>query len=163
LTEPDIILCDIISNFTGIDAKRIVIYNQNWKAPKDRNIFIVVSTGNSQIIGETEYYDSDNDKMISKINLYTKYQVELTSYNEEAKQKRHEIFMAIKSTYSLQQQEKYNISIFRGGDILDLSAVDGNSSLHRFQIPVIISHVETKETEIEPIDKFPSQEVLSDG
>ena len=64
MTEPDIILCDIISNFTGIDEKRIVIYNQNWKAPKDRKIFIVVSTENSQIVGETEYYDSDNDKYI---------------------------------------------------------------------------------------------------
>ena len=141
--EPDVILCDIIANFTGIDENRVVIYDQNFKKPTDKNIFIVVSTGLSKIVSEVENFDPDTDEMVSTINIYTQFQIELTTYNEEAKQQRHEIIMAINSVYSVRQQENNNMSIFRNGDILDLSAVDGATSLHRYQIPVIISYMET--------------------
>ena len=159
----DIILCDIIQNFTGIDASRIVVYNQNFKAPTDQGIFIVVSTGSTQIIAEVEKFDSDTDEMVSTISMYTQLAVEITSQNRDALDRKHEIIMAINSVYSIRQQEDNNISIKRNGNFLDLSAVDGASSLHRFQIPVIISHMETKRTAIEPIDKFQAVEVDTNG
>ena len=62
--------------------------------------------------------------------------------------------MAITSDYSEQKQEENQIRIFRTGQILDLSFIEGGSSLHRYQIPVIINSVVIKEREITTYDKF---------
>ncbi len=100
MADIDIILCDIIQNFTSISASRIVVYNQNFKAPTDKDIFIVVSTGPSQILAEVEKFDDDTDEMVSTISMYTQLAIEITSYNRDALTRRHEIIMAINSTYS---------------------------------------------------------------
>lgn len=160
--KPDIILCDILSNDMGIDASRIVVYNQNWKPPKDEDIYIVVSEGPSRIIGNVNRFEPADpdaepptvDREVKSVSKSTTYNIEITSKNTDAKYRKEEILMAITSDYSQQKQEENQIRISRTSQILDLSFIEGGSSLHRYQIPVIINSVVIKEREITPYDKF---------
>lgn len=154
MIKPDIILCDIISNDMGISADRVVVSNQNWKPPKDDGIYIIVSEGQSRIIGNTNRFDPDSDEEIKKVSKSTTYNVEITSKNTDAKYRKEEILMAIGSNYSEQKQEENQIRIFRTSQILDLSFIEGGSSLHRYQIPIIINSVIIKDRVTDYFDKF---------
>ena len=79
MIKTDIILCDIITNELGIDPSRVVIYDQNWKSPKDDDIYIVVSTGPSRIIGNTNRFDYENEQEIKCVSISTTYNIEITS------------------------------------------------------------------------------------
>lgn len=160
MAEIDIVFCQIIQDFMGLAVGRVAVYNQEFVKPTDKEIFVVVSTGQSKIVSNTRKFDDATNEDVNSIVSYTQIIAEMTSVNRTALDRRHEIFMAISSTLGVRAQEENNIKIMRNGDILDLSAVDGAKSLHRFRIPVIISHMKIKRTAIEPIDKFPPLEVL---
>ena len=139
MIKPDIILCDIIATDMGLDSARVVVYNQNWKAPKDDGIYIVVAEGSSRIIGNTNRFVPADpnahpptvDREVKKVAVSTTYNVEITSKNTDAKYRKTEVLAAIGSDYSEQKQELNQIRIFRTGQILDLSFIDGRYALHR--------------------------------
>ena len=162
MIKPDIILCDIIATDMGLDSARVVVYNQNWKAPKDDGIYIVVAEGSSRIIGNTNRFVPADpnahpptvDREVKKVAVSTTYNVEITSKNTDAKYRKTEVLAAIGSDYSEQKQELNQIRIFRTGQILDLSFIDGRSALHRYRIPVIMNSVQVYENPIISYDKF---------
>ena len=161
MADVGIILCDIISNFMGLDPARVVVYAQNFKAPKDQNIYIVVALSSTRPIGVVNKFDPDNNKEILSASLSETYNIEITSKNTDAKTRRYEPNMAIISDYSEQKQELNQIKLFRSNTNLDLSAIEGTSSLHRYRIPVIINSVKIKENDIIPFEHFQTpQEVI---
>ena len=160
MNNPSIILCDIISTEMEIDPSRVVISNQNWKSPKDDDLYVVVSESTSKVIGSNIRFDSDNDKEIKTLSISATYNVEITSKNTDAKTRKEEIVAALTSGYSQTQQEDNQIRIFRTSQILNLSFIDGRSSLNRYQIPVVINYVRKYEKSITPLDKFQANNIL---
>lgn len=163
MAEVDELIAGIILNETGLDADRIVLYNQNYNEPTDDNLFIIVATGQFYPLAVNNKFDPDTNQEIKTVTGYTVINVELTSRNRQALERKEEILQAIISTYSQQVQEENSIKIMRAGDILDLSAVEGASALHRFRVPLSVSSVKIKRTVITPIDKFRIPEVNSNG
>lgn len=171
MIDPDIILCDIIATDTGLDPTRVVVYDQNWRPPKDDDIFIVVSTGTALVIGNTNRFKPADpgaepptvDREVKSVSSSTTYNVEITSRNTDAKDRRFEVLAAIGSDYSEQQQELNHMRIFRTNQILDLSFIEGRSALHRYQIPVIINSVQVFEKPIITYDKFQQTEILAEA
>ncbi len=159
MIKPDIILCDIIATDMSLDAERVVVYNQNWKSPKDDDIYIIVSEGTSKVIANTNRFDPDTEKEIKRVSVSTTYNIEITSRNTDAKYRKAEVLAALGSNYSEQKQEENHIRIFRTNQILDLSFVDGRSALSRYQIPVIINSVQTYEKAITYFDKLQTPDV----
>lgn len=162
--EPDIILCDIIATDMALDPTRVVVYDQNFKAPSDPEIYVIVRKNPARVIGSSRTFDPDTDEEIKMIALNETYGVEITSKNRTAQDRYFEVIMALTSVYSQQQQEEHNIRIFRTREIQDLSLIEGASALHRYLIPVIIDRVETKRTAVIPYESFPTpQEVFNGG
>jgi len=159
--NPNKLLATIIEEEMNLNNGRVVLYDQNFKAPKDRGLFIVISTGSDQIIANTNKFDTVTNEQVQKISKNTTYWVEITSRNMEAAERRHEVLMAINSNYSIQQMEKNNVKIFRTNTIQDLSFIDGSSSLHRYRIPVIINNMSEKRSVTDYFDNFQTVEVES--
>lgn len=155
MIEVDKILCDIIATDMDLDRSRIVVYDQNWKSPKDNDIYIVVSESSSKIIGNNNKFDFETNEEVKTVALSTTYNIEVTSKNTDAKYRKTEILSAIASNYSEQKQEENSIRIFRKGQIMDLSFIDGRSALHRYQIPVIINSVKISRRPTPFYDKTP--------
>lgn len=163
IEKPDNALCTIIAAEMELDPSRVVVYNQNFKAPSDTEIYIIVAKRSVRIVGSKNEPDPDTDEEIKSVILNETYDVEITSKNTDAKMRAPEIIMALTSSFSVQIQEEGNFKISRTSDILDLSFISGPSALHRYRIPVIIDRVMTKRTSIEMIDKFQTPEVLSES
>ena len=161
--EPDVLLCDIFVNELGLDPTRVVVYDQNFVAPSDQDIYITVAYQSGRIIGSSNVFDDATDQEIKSVALNETYNVEITSKNETALQRYHEIIMALTSTYAVRVQEDNNMRFSRIRETLDLSFIEGASALHRYRIPVIVNRLRTKQTAIQPIDKFQKPEVLING
>lgn len=159
MSEPDIILADIIQERMGLTSDRVVVYDQNFKAPNDKLIYIVISTGTDKIISNVNRFDDVLNQQVQSISMATTFNVEITSKNEDAKLKRFEVLMAINSNEAIRQAEDNNIKIFRTNTIQDLSSIEGGSSLHRYRIPVIINHMIIKKSDTDYFEHFQSPEV----
>lgn len=156
---PDKVLATIIKDEMSIPDGRIVLYDQNFKAPKDNDLFIIISTGLDNIISNTNKFDSVLNEQVQKISRNTTYNIEITSKNTDAKTRRHEVLMAINSNYAIRLMEENNIRIFRTPTIQDLSFIEGSSALHRYRISVIINNMEIKRSGTDYYEHFQKAEV----
>lgn len=159
----EVVLADIIATELSLDASRVVIYDENYEPPKDQGIYIIIAYSISKIVGVSNKFDPDTDEEIQAITWYTTYNVEVTSRNTDAQDRHFEVILAITSNYALRRQEDNDIRLFRTAMVTDLSAIEGSAALHRYQIPIIISSVETKRSSILPIEKFRAVEDLENG
>ena len=163
LVEPDIILADIITTELGIDPTRVVVSEDNYQAPTDDNLYIIIAPGNSKIIGSKKKFNPDTNKEIKSVVVSQQYNVELVSKNREALNSKEEVIMAITSDYATRQAELNNFQLYRNGDMLNLSSVEGSSSLRRWRIPLIMTYlIEKRETTIY-YDKYRETEEVIDG
>lgn len=159
----DLLVADIITNELQINASRVVVYGGNYKAPKDGNLYVIISTRNSRVLGNTNKFDDNTLEEVKSTNIFANLEIELTSKNRDAYERKEEVIMALTSTYSIQQQEKNNFKIFRNGDILDLTFIEGTSSLYRFVIPITINYLKIKRTSVEYFDKQREVEINVEG
>lgn len=164
--EPDIILADILTEELSLDPTRVVVYDQNFIAPKDDLIYIIIALQTPRVIGSNNRFEPADpeavppteDREVKNISLSETYNIEITSKNRDALLRYPEVVTALTSTYSQQKQEENQIAIFRTAQVMDLSFIEGGSSLHRYRIPVIINSTRIIEKVITPIDKFQSPE-----
>lgn len=163
MDEPATLLCDIIQEEMELENSRVKQYNQEYSAPTDDGLYIVISRGPTKIISLGIDFDYDNDTEIKSVTQAERYDIEITSKDETANTRLHEVYMSLISSYSRLQQEINQVRIQRNGDAIDLSVVDGGSSLFRYRLPVTIFNVIHKETSISMIDKFPSVEDEVEG
>ena len=158
MTEPDKILADIIATEMSLAVGRVVFYDENFKAPNDQDIYITIAFSSGRIIGNNNRFDPATNKEEQYISVSETYNVEMTSKNRDAMTRRYDPNMAIKSTYSQQQQEENQVRIFRTNTNMDLSFIEGGSSLHRYRIPVIINSTKIKSKVINYYDDFQAVE-----
>lgn len=158
--EPDLILADIIQTGLSLTPGRVVVYDENFVAPSDPEIYVIIRKNPARVIGVSKTFDPDTDEEVKSIALNETYDVEISSQNRTAQERYFEVILALTSDYSVQQQELNNIRIFRTRDIQDLSLIEGASALRRYLIPVIIDRVETIRTAIVPFDSFQEPEVV---
>lgn len=158
MAEPDLILCDIIATEMSLDASRVVPYDQNFIPPKDQDIYVIVAFSSGRIIGNNNRFNPETNEEEQYVSVSETYNVEMTSKNRDALTRRYEPNMAIGSTYSQQKQEENQVRIFRTRTNIDLSFIEGRSSLHRYRIPVIINSTKTKDKVIDYFDNFQAVE-----
>ena len=157
----DLIIANIIQQFTGIDASRIVLYNNNFKPPSDPNIYIVVSYSQGPVIANTNKFDDDTNEYIYKTVTADTYNIEITSKNRTAFDRKEEIVMALGSYIAKQYEQDENVAIFRPNSILDLSFIEASSALHRYQISGIIHNIKTVRKSVDYYNQFRTQEVIN--
>lgn len=158
--EISLLLCSILEHELELPQGRIAIYNQNYKAPNDDDLYIIVGMQSARIIASTRGYKPDTDQGVQSIVKATNYWIEFTSQGTQAMDRQGEVIAAIDSYYSQQVQAMNTIKISRTPDILDLSFIEGPSSLYRYRFNVIINNVETITKDVESFNKTKPSEVL---
>lgn len=161
--DVDVILCDIITEELDLDPTRVVVYAENWKAPEDEALYVVVSTRPKKPLSVTKRFDTTTNEEVKRVVTFGKFDIDITSKNREAIDRQEEILTALCSDYSLKKQYENNIKIFfQVGDILDLSFIEGASALKRFRIPVVVSNIKEKRKVIEYYNKTKIQEEVNE-
>ncbi|GBR73936.1 hypothetical protein NO1_1195 [Candidatus Termititenax aidoneus] len=163
LLSPMDALANILQQYMQLPG-RVVKYNQGWHAPKDWNLYITISASEpSKTIATKNEFDSDTLKENAYVVSQGRFAVEVISRNDEAITRREEVFMAINSALALRIAEANNLSIWRTGGFVDLSALEGASMLCRYRTVVAINYMRQKSADAEYFDKFRKPEILVEG
>ena len=156
--EPDLIIADIIATEMSLASGRVVVYDENFKAPNDQDIYITIAFSSGKIIGNNNRFNPDTNSEEQYVSVSETYNIEMTSKNRDALTRRYDPNMALRSVYSEQKQEENQVRIFRTNTNMDLSFIEGGSSLHRYRIPVIINSTKSKSKVIDYYDDFQAVE-----
>ena len=151
----------IIQTYMSLDDDQVVLYSSDWKIPNDNRLYVVIryNSVSQNVLAVKSTYNSSANTETSSIVTHERFTIELLSHGTDATDQYSEIFMAFNSQPGELAQEINNIRIFRAGSVLDLSDVEGSGSLHRIQIPIIISNVQNKTTDVDYFDKFTAENV----
>lgn len=152
------LLGSIIASFMDIPPERIVLDAETFDAPKDAGLYVLIihdPLGNETVgIGQSFDYATE-DETLARVS-HERFAIELVSRGRAATDRYQEIHLALRSVMATQLAESNNVRFFRGGDPLNLTAIEGAGPLRRYRVPVIVSNVESKTVSASMIDKFPA-------
>lgn len=154
--EPVKIIADIISHELGLDESRIFIYNDGRPLPKDKNLYIVLYVRETPPYGsKTEYKEIDGVfTEVQTLNFQQTVTASIISKDTSARTRFYEVQMAMNSTYSIQQQEKYGCHISRIADVVDLSFLEQTERLNRFDTTIRLLYAVEKKQQVDYYDTF---------
>ena len=143
----------------------VIIYGQNIKLFNTDKLQITVKTTNFRT------YSNRNETKeikgvfteIQDLNQACMVQIDCYSRNNDARDRHHEIIMAMNSVYAQEQMDLYNFKLGLIGNTVNISGIDGGSDINRYTITynAIIHH--HKETPINYYDKFKLQTYTEEG
>lgn len=120
----------------------VVIYSQNIKLFNTDKIQITVKMVNSRTYSNRcEFKEnpkplkpdgSDAFIQIQDSNQSCMIQIDCSSRNLEARERHHEIIMAMKSVYAEEQMDLYNFKLGLIGNTVNTSGIDGGSDINKF-------------------------------
>ncbi len=159
------VLADIIKTEMSIPNERIMIYNQKWNLPNDKDIFIYLGYVSENIImNKTAYEDREGDGFyeVQTLSVSQVISINIFSRDDTARTRKEEILMALKSTYAQQKSEEQSIKIARiPTTFTDLSNLEASAMLNRYNINIQVFSSFTKEKTVEYYDKFSVQTLKS--
>lgn len=137
---------------------RVFAYNSNVDLPQDRKLFIVLHYTAKTPYSNNIRYENTPDGLVEHqtSNFVEDILISLMSVNNEARDRGHEVLMALKSTYSQVLQEQNRIHITTQGDIIDKSFLEATSRLNRFDVRAKVYISYDKVTNVDYYDKFPN-------
>lgn len=139
----------------------VIIYAQNIKLFQTDKLQITVKTVSEQIYSNrTEFKENPNPVdpdgkdaflEVQDLNEGRMIQIDVYSRNNEARERHHEVTMALNSVYAQQQMDLYNFKIGTISNSVNISGIDGGSDINRFTTTfnVIIHH-----QKIKPVDYY---------
>lgn len=141
-----------------IDKSRVWAYNANIDLPTDSNLFIVLHYGERRPISNTIKYKTTENGLneVQSMNVAENIIVSVMSKNTEARDRCHEVLMAMNSTFGrqVQAENKAHISIL--GDVVDNSFLEGTSRFNRFDVMLRVFVSFDKIKAVDYYDKFPN-------
>lgn len=147
--EPGKIVQDIIQTVLQLKDGQVMFTNQKFLIPTD-GLFVAVSyVGPSKVIASTSELVDDGlggtAELMSAAILHM-IQIDIMSYDDEARTRKEEIPMALRSIFSEQNQELYNMQIARHpGAIIDTSFLEETKMMTRYTMTVMASSVIRKQ------------------
>lgn len=137
---------------------RVFAYNSNVDLPQDRDLFIVLHyTSKTPYSNNIRYVSTENGlEEHQTSNFVEDILISLMSVNNDARDRGHEVLMALKSTYAQTLQENKGLHITTQGDIVDKSFLEATSRYNRFDVRAKVYISYDKVVNVDYYDKFPN-------
>lgn len=137
---------------------------------QDPGLFIALQYVNSMPVGNNNYAISDGENVgdgmteIQQVAMTDIIQIDAMSFNSEARTKRAEILMALRSIYSQQLQDQYSMKISRiPQSFVAMPTLEETKFLNRFVLRVFVNSIYTKSKAVDYFDTFKDVEVHTNG
>lgn len=159
---PDKIIVDILKTELELSADRVMLTNQKTFTPT-LGVFLTVSfVGPAKVISSCNTTEDDGDGLIEvqSLTMLHQIQIEIMSYSNtdgsnDARDRKEEIAMALRSVYSQQQQEKYSMQISRNiSPILDTSYLEATQMLTHYTTTVETTSLYEKKKTVDSYANF---------
>lgn len=153
------IIKQILDKEMQMPQGRVFAYNSSVDLPQDRNLFIVLHyTAKTPYSNNVRYENTKDGKLVEHqiSNFVEDILISLMSVNQDARDRAHEVLMALRSNYAQVLQEQNKVHITTQGDIIDKSFLEATSRLNRFDVRAKIYVSYDKITNVDYYDKFPN-------
>ena len=163
IREPIKIIADILKNCMNLTNEQIYIYNQDFKIPQTKGLFVLIQYNNSSNYSTTNEFipaPEGVDTAQEYISMLTReyYTINVVSKNDEARQRKEEVIMALNSNYSQDQQGLYQFQIAKiSNSFVNVSELEGAGMLNRFAINISLLAFYNKVTDTSFYDNFNNQ------
>ena len=150
------IIKQILDKEMQMPVNRVWAYNQNNDIPTDSKLFIVLHYGKRDVISNNTKYKKTVKGLeeVQMTNVREDIMISLLSKNTEARDRAHEVLMAMNSTYSQYLQEKNHIHISTTGNVFDASFLEGTSRINRFDVKIKLFKSYEKIKSVDYYNKF---------
>lgn len=150
------ILKTIICSEMQVPKTRVWAYNSNVDLPKDNKLFIVLHYGARTPISNTvRYVETANGvEEHQSMNVCEEIFISVLSQNTEARERAHEVLMALNSTFSRNLQAKEHVHIAILGDVYDASFLEATSRINRFDVKTKVFTSYDKIKSVDYYDKY---------
>ncbi len=166
--EPIKIMADIIRSEMDLREDQILLAYQKFEIPKNKDLFVTLSYLDTSFVSvqdESVGVDSSVGMIeYQTVTIRNIIQIDILSYGDEARTRKEEILMALRSVYSEQQQTAYNIQIARNPiSFNNVSVLEETAFLNRFTIAIACTSTQQK-TKVPPyFDTFDTPEVIANA
>lgn len=161
------IMCEIIQREMELPDGRVFLWDQKVNSPTDPGLYITVGLfPNAKVIGNfREEIDAGAFGLQERVSTVFngRVSVEIMSRDSSALDRKEEIMLALKSTYSQQQQEFNAMRIFNvPSSFVNISQIDGAAIPYRFSIMLGLQYVVSRTKVIPYFDSFQDPQILID-
>lgn len=161
--EPIKIVADILKTELGLPNGQIMLAYEKWIIPPTETLYAWLTyVAPSTVIGNNNYSVPTNTGMdeIQEVAMRHIIQIDMMSFNGEARARKEEVPMALGSVYSQQQQEKYLIQIARmNSGFIDTSFLEETKMLNRFTTTIAVMALHRKVKSAPYFDTFQGPDV----
>ena len=130
------IIVNILTHELGLKPENIWIYAQNRKLPTDgKELYCTLGCTRSKIISSKSIFVPDDQTEKMEVIERCSVQIDLMSIapNNEARDRRQEVIMALNSFYAQNLMEQYQVRIFEIPQSLEYSGTTyGGSEVNRY-------------------------------
>ena len=163
ITEIGQLLANIIESYMALPLdyttnpegdSRVILKDEGFDAPKDDGIYVLIEYETGKTVGIKSQVDPSTQVETMSRSSFENFAIEVISRGRDATDRWQEAMLALFSVSGQQAAEAVHCSIFRGGDPMDLSEIEGSGALRRYRIPIIVSNVQSKTAAVPYFDKF---------
>lgn len=143
--EPILVVADIIQTWMNLNPGQVLLAYQKFNIPTN-GIFIVLTQVSDQEIGGDNFAQADGlggQQEVAQDYVVEDIQIDIMSFDDQARQRRREVAMALRSVYSQQQQVQNLIQIATNVmPMVDASALEVTKYLNRFTTRIRVTSVD---------------------
>lgn len=163
IASPLKLFCEIIQTEMALADDRVYLWDQKIMQPKDSDIYVAVSILSDRPFANVNRMTADASILNSDqyVNTVSTLGIDIMSRGPGARDRRHEIILALNSNYAQQQQEANGFYIGKlpaGSRYVNISQVDGAAIPYRFHIDVNIQYSYRKSSPVTYFDDFANPE-----
>lgn len=122
---------------------QIMLGWENFEIPKNTGIYIALSYGPEQVVGNNNYNSVDDDGNYSEIQdaimLHT-IEIDLMSFSAEARLRKEAVLWALNSYEAQQLMEQYQMRVaWISGAFVPVTSLEETKQLNRFRLTIMVN------------------------
>lgn len=159
------LFCDVIQTDMDLDDGQVYLWDQKIDIPTDSRLYIAIAVMSCKPFGNSNRPDSSGSGLDAEqfASFMATLSVDILSRGPEARDRKEEVILALKSNYAQSQQEANSFYIAPlSTAFTNLSEVDGAAIPYRFNISVNLQYAVKKSQAISYYDDFADVAVVTD-
>jgi hypothetical protein len=156
--EPIKVVADVIKAELGLADEQIMLAYQPYTIPENRGLFVSLrEIGPSKVIANINT-PATNEPGVTEIQETTirhLIQIDILSFNSEARTRKEEVVMALNSVKAQQEMELNLMQFGRvTSDLVDASSLEETQFVNRFTMTIAVTALHRKTKTITYFDQF---------
>jgi hypothetical protein len=138
--EPVKVIAQIIQNQLGLEDDHIIVGEEKFDIPVDKTLFVALFDEGPKPISRSNRLDTDTNEEIGTVTRLHPIRIEICSFNNEARQRKEEVVIALGSIYAQQVMEQYQCQVASDPvSFVDTSSAEPSSILKRYSAVVNVT------------------------